>query len=152
MAQTLKDWEKNRGEIPQDPRKRRQMALDYPFPLKEGREPTQCLTRMVGPRNKDSGRPTIKFMSQVTVDLDTPPVWRLRVEFDERDLDIPVTSWTDELMEIAVDELGMLFPEWQTREKIYRRAGSTYVEWKSPLTRDEMLLLGVPSFGGPRAG
>jgi hypothetical protein len=143
-TQTLKTWEKNHAELPQTPRQRRAFALDHPFPVREGREPSQCLKRMVGPANKDTGRQKIKFISQLTVDMDKPVVWRFRAEFDERDLDIPVTSWSDELQEIAVDELYSLFPEWRRREKTWRKTGSTYIEWRTPLTKDELLLLGVP--------
>lgn len=150
-TETLKDWEKNRGEFPQRPMHRRQFALDHPFPVKEGREPSQCLKRMVGPADKDTGRQKIKFISQLTVDMDKPIVWRFRAEFDERDLDIPFHAWSHELLEIAVEELGLLFPEWREREKTYRKTGSTFIEWRSPLIKEELLMLGVPDLTvGPR--
>tara|TARA_Y100001973_G_scaffold53094_1_gene78595 strand:+ start:200 stop:592 length:393 start_codon:yes stop_codon:yes gene_type:complete len=122
------------------------MALDNPFPLKEGKDPTQCLTRMVGKNRKKDNKRTLKFMSQVTVDLDNPPVWRFRAEYDEFDLDIPLKHWDDEMIEIAVDELYLIFPEWDARERTYKDVGSTFVEWRSPLTQDELLQMGVPIF------
>jgi hypothetical protein len=89
-------------------------------------------------------------MSSLTVDLDTPVVWRYRAEFDERDLDIPVAHWTPEMQEVALRELWILFPEWGTRQRTYRKIGSTYVEYRSPLTGEELLELGtIPIFDAP---
>ena len=65
---------------------------------------------MVGKQRKEDNRRTLKFRSQVTVDLDTPPVWRFMAEFDEFDLDIPLKHWDEEMIEMAVDELYLIFP------------------------------------------
>jgi len=138
------------------PQERRQLALRLPWDLKEGKDPRTTITRMVGlgARPGEVGfegkRRTLKFMSSLTVDLDTPVVWRYRAEFDERDLDIPVAHWTPEMQEVALRELWILFPEWGTRQRTYRKIGSTYVEYRSPLTGEELLELGtIPIFDAP---
>lgn len=132
--------------------KRRQMAFDKPFPHKEGKDPALCLTRMVGPKDT-TGKLNIKFISQMTVDLDSPVVFRLRVEFDERDIDIPIFSWGDWMAEVAAEELAYLFPEWQKREKVYgptsggEGSTQTWLEWRSPLTEGELVQISLPLVG-----
>ena len=128
------------------------MAYDKPFPHKEGKDPALCLMRMVGPPDKD-GKLRIKFISQLTIDLDSPVVWRFRAEFDERDIDIPVASWTAWMQDIAVDELDHLFRDWHSREKVYgptpggEGGTPTWIEWRSPLYQDELLRVSLPLLG-----
>ena len=135
-----------------DSPERKNMAYDRPFPHKEGKDPALCLTRLVGPADK-LGKLRIKFISQLTIDLDTPIVWRYRAEFDERDIDIPVSSWTEWMQTIAVEELHHLMPEWSSREKVYgptpggEGGTPTWVEWRSPLYPDEIVRISLPLVG-----
>ena len=142
------DHELNRKEA-LSPQQRRSLALEKPFRGSEGRDPALCVTRMVGrgARRGEVGyegehrRKMVKFISQLSVDLDSPAVWRFRAEFDERDLDIPLSSWDDFMLEAAVDEMRRVIPDAGTRQ-LFRDIGSTFVEWRTPLTEQELILVG----------
>lgn len=115
--------------------KRREIALSIPEGKQTARDPRTAIKRMV----KQEGHPDCQFWSQFTVELDSPPVWRLECwyAFDQGRDEIEVSGWNENMISRAVGEMHSLIPNAESR-KVYREMTRHGFIWRSPLEAEEI--------------
>lgn len=116
------------------PETRRATALSIPEGKKTTFDPQTCIKRMVREGERDC-----QFWSQLTVELDSPPVWRFETWFayDRSESDLTLSSWSESMVDLAVGEMRSVLP-WSLDRKLWREMNRRGIIWKIPLSNEEI--------------
>lgn len=109
--------------------RRRQIALAMPEGKQTRRDPRTAISRSVGPKHAG-----LQFWTQLTVELDSPPVWRCETWFaiEHGRHEVPLHSWSDTMVASSVDEAMSLIPH-DTHRTLYKDVTPHSVIWRAKL-------------------